>query len=78
MKTCENCGKESFETYCAPCVRVMQAEAQAHEDSADAERFEAALDFEPDLDDEEALASAGHGMDESYMGGLDSDLMGEE
>lgn len=70
MKTCENCGKESFERYCDPCVRVLQAEAQAHADSAEAERFEVALAFEPVLDEREEL-------DPVYMGGLDSDLLGE-
>lgn len=70
MKTCENCGKESVTRYCDPCVRVMEYEAQVHADSADAERFEVAMNFEPVVDEQE--------MDPSYMGGLDSDLLGEE
>ena len=57
MKTCENCGGDSLTRYCDHCVAVMQYEARVHEDSFQAERFEA---------------------DPVYMGGIDSDLMGEQ
>lgn len=70
MVNCENCGKENAARYCGECVRVMQYEAQVHADSADADRFEVEVAFEPELDAQE--------MDPSYMGGLDSDLLGEE
>lgn len=53
MVNCENCGEEQGQKYCASCVRVMQAEARVHADSADAERFEVELDFEPALDSDE-------------------------
>lgn len=52
----------------------VELEAEEHEEHEQDETF----DEEPILDDEEAFASAGHGLDESYMGGLDSDLLGEE
>jgi hypothetical protein len=71
MKTCQNC-TEAFRgegDNCRPCVERFQAEAAAHEASADAERFEVELleqawDYERDADT-------------AYMGGIDSDLLGE-
>lgn len=72
MKTCQNC-TEAFRgegDNCAPCVERFQAEAAAHADSFDAERFEIAMDFEPVYDEDREA-------DTAYMGGIDSDLLGE-
>lgn len=73
------------EALCSDCAekaaRLMKSGLSWNEIGGilESERIDEICDGEPaDLsDDEDALASAGHGMDESYMGGLDSDLMGE-
>ena len=83
MKNCEDCGVEFDATKLHALAVVLCVNCTEERDrQADAEEAEDESDGEPrgsfdGTDDEEALASAGHGMDESYMGGLDSDLMDE-
>ena len=51
MVNCENCGVENAARHCDECVRVMQYEAEVHAASAEAERFEVEVAFEPEADD---------------------------
>jgi hypothetical protein len=83
MKTCGNCGNvivgEGFRyaadfEVCRPCEDKFRDEQAAHEaaieltaDALHEDRFEVA--YEPEESFEE--------LDPAYMGGLDSDLLGE-